>query len=497
MSSKTALLGKKKFAKLDENYILVKTLGQGYNSKVKLALHRKENKYYAAKIIRNKVHVNSNIKALKNEISILTKLSHPNILNIKEYNEDGVYTKKNLKTYKTKYVILDLANSGELFGYVAYVGQFDEKLARYYFTQLIDAIDYCHKNGISHRDLKPENLLLDDEFNLKISDFGFSTNFDRTLTSHVGTKLYMAPEMHVQDLPYNGPAIDIFACGLILFTMFTGLQPYEIAAYPRDSFYKYFFLNNLTEYWQIVRGYMSKKVQLSEEFKSLVTAILIPDPCQRPSIAEIREHPWFKGPIATKEEAFNELSKRKIKVDQEVEKQRLNKIIEKTKQNQNEPTNKKTTTTLLENAPVGQGAKAFRSLEGVEAKEDLALKYEENKEKLIETIEENEDETIEGIEEIKTVGIWDVVTKESVEKIMEVLQSLNEKNFSSSKKSEKSLKIKCALVLSDENMEIVEKVSELEEGVHIIEFKRQSGSIKKYYDIVIKLKENLEKVLLQ
>lgn len=489
MSTPKSFLAKKKYSRLDDTYILIKTLGSGYNSKVKLALHKKENKYYAAKIIRTKVHVNSNIKALKNEISILKKLSHPNILNIKEFNEDGVYTKKNLKTYHTKYVILDLATSGELFGYVAYVGRLEEKIARYYFTQLIDAIDYCHKNGISHRDLKPENLLLDEEFNLKISDFGFSTNFDRTLTSHVGTKLYMAPEMHVQDLPYTGPAVDIFACGLILFTMYTGLQPYETAAYPKDSFYKYFFANNLTEYWNIVKTYMSKKVVLTDDFKSLITAILIPDACQRPSMAEIKQHPWFKGPIATKEEVIKEFSQRKIKVDQEVEKQRLAKVIEKTKLNEAQ-SKKTTTTTLLENAPQGLGSKAFRGLEleTKEIKEELILSEKNEAQIGI------EDETLE-VNEMRNVGLCDVITKESVETILIALQKINEKTFTTAKKSENSMKIKCVLVLGDENLEIVEKISEIEEGVQMVEFKRVSGNIKKFYEITIKIKETLEKAL--
>jgi serine/threonine protein kinase len=98
-----------------------------------------------------------------------------------------------------------------------------EKMARYFFHQLISAIDYCHRAGVAHRDLKPENILLDNDFNIKISDFGFSTFISRTLTSHVGTKLYMAPEMHMADRSYNGPSVDIFALGLILFTLYTGL----------------------------------------------------------------------------------------------------------------------------------------------------------------------------------------------------------------------------------------------------------------------------------
>ena len=490
ISSKQSL-SKKKFSYLDD-YILIKTLGSGYNSKVKLAFDKKENKYYAAKIIRSKVHINSNIKALKNEISILTKLSHPNILNMKEYNEEGLYIKKNLKSYKTKYAILELASSGELFGYVAYIGRFEEKIARFYFHQMIDAIDYCHKNGITHRDLKPENLLLDDEFNLKISDFGFSTNYERNLTSHVGTKLYMAPEMHVPDLAYNGPAIDIFACGLIVFTMYTGLQPYETAAYPKDSFYRYFFTNNLNEYWQIVKSYMAKKVVLTEEFKGLISAILAPDPCQRPSIAEIRQHAWYNGPVATKQEVIAELSMRKIKVEQETEKQRLSKLIEKKKEEKEDEKLKKMNTTLID-TPQVQGSKAFRGLLSEKNHDKThGLLSEENPSKI--------EEEIEGFveEEIPLMfnpGLYDVVTRENKEKIAEVLEGLNGKVFTSVKKNDFRDKFKCVLVLENENLEIIEKISEINDGVNMVEFRRISGSIQKYYEVVMKLKENIERTI--
>jgi len=489
MSSATKqFITKKKFSRLDD-YVLVKTLGSGYNSKVKLAFHKKENKYYAAKIIRNKVHVNSNIKALKNEIAILSKLTHPNILNIKEFNEDGVYIKKNGKSYKTKYVILDLANSGELFGYVAYVGRFEEKIARYYFHQLIDAVDYCHRNGITHRDLKPENLLLDDEFNLKISDFGFSTNIDRNLTSHVGTKLYMAPEMHMPDMVYNGPAVDIFACGLILFTMYTGLQPYETAAHPKDSFYKYFFTNNSQEYWQIVKSYMAKKVDLNDDFKGLISAMLAVDPVQRPSMAEIKEHPWFHGPVATSAEAFKDLSQRKVKVEQEVEKQKLQKEIEKKKEEKEEHLIKKNVTTLTE-APC-QGAKAFRNLEA--PKENKTVEVEGQNEEIINLVEEFNLPPL--MQEIKNYGICDIASRFALEKIMSILEALNSKNFTEIKKHENGRKFKCLLVQEGENLELVEKVNEIEEGVHMIEFKRVSGNIKKFYEITMKLRESLEKHL--
>lgn len=81
-------------------------------------------------------------------------------------------SKKSDKT--VDYLVLELVNGGDLFDYIANSGRFSEDVARYYFTQFMDALDYMHKNNSCHRDLKPENIMLDSEFNLKVADFGFA-----------------------------------------------------------------------------------------------------------------------------------------------------------------------------------------------------------------------------------------------------------------------------------------------------------------------------------
>lgn len=97
------------------------------------------------------------------------------------------------------YLVLELAESGELFDYVSLSGRFSERTARYFFRQLIDGLNYIHMSGYAHRDLKPENIFFDDKFNLKIADFGFASSIGKNdgqlLKTKLGTENYMAPEI--------------------------------------------------------------------------------------------------------------------------------------------------------------------------------------------------------------------------------------------------------------------------------------------------------------
>jgi len=102
-------------------------------------------------------------------------------------------------------------------------GRFEERIARYFFRQFLEGLDYCHLRGVSHRDLKPHNLLLSHDYELKIADFGFAAPIEGkdgkgNLETYLGTMNYMAPEIHLK-LPYDGRQVDIFAAGVILFMM--------------------------------------------------------------------------------------------------------------------------------------------------------------------------------------------------------------------------------------------------------------------------------------
>ena len=107
------------------------------------------------------------------EVEAMAVLDHENVIKQNEFGI-GTYEKTNGSKKEVQFIVLELALGGELFDFVAISGRFIEPIARYFFKQFIDGLKYCHKQGIAHRDLKPENLLLDNNFSLKIADFGFA-----------------------------------------------------------------------------------------------------------------------------------------------------------------------------------------------------------------------------------------------------------------------------------------------------------------------------------
>ena len=132
------------------------------------------------------------------------------------------------------FVVMKLADRGCLYNYIAESGPFSEPVARYYMKQLLEGLDYCHFEGITHRDLKTENLLLDKNFNLKIADFGFAgpicgQDGAGLQKGVVGTERYMAPEITQSKGGYRGPPADLFAVGVLLFSMVAWQFPFRLA----------------------------------------------------------------------------------------------------------------------------------------------------------------------------------------------------------------------------------------------------------------------------
>jgi len=314
-----------KFASLDK-YILGKTLGKGAHSKVKLAWDPSSDQYYAMKVIKH-THPNLNLKILKKEIEILSNLKHPNIIKIGGCFGSADYVKKNGNSYKAVAIIMELVSGGELFEYIAEFGRFSEEAARTYFQMLLDTVEYCHQNGIAHRDLKPENLIFDNNFNLKIADFGFATFLEGNdgsgqLHTFMGTEAYMAPEIHLGK-PYSGVSVDLFACGIILFILVSGGTPFPRAD-PKNPWYKLIHSGKHDVFWSIHEKNMKQSQGnfYSEEFRDLMNAMFAFNPDDRPSIQDIKGHKWYNGATVDIESIKEEFNKRKQVIEEKLQKQR-------------------------------------------------------------------------------------------------------------------------------------------------------------------------------
>lgn len=260
---------------LMHKYEFGRLLGQGNFAKVYYARKIKTSQSVAVKVIdKEKVLKVGMMDQTKREISVMSLVKHPNILELYE-----VMASKN-----KIYFVMEYAKGGELFKKVS-KGKLREDMARKYFQQLISAVDFCHSRGVYHRDLKPENLLLDENGILKVSDFGLSAlaeskHQDGLLHTSCGTPAYVAPEV-INRKGYDGAKADIWSCGVILYVMLAGYLPFHdsnlIAIYRKISKAEYKFPN-----W------------FSPEVTKLLSRILNPNPKARISIAKIMTNPWFR-----------------------------------------------------------------------------------------------------------------------------------------------------------------------------------------------------------
>ena len=266
-------------------YEIYKTLGEGTFGKVKRALNTETEEWVAIKVLDKEKIQKQNMGAqVKKEISIMKLVRHPHVVRLNE-----------VLASRTKiFIVLELVTGGELFDKIVAEGRFKEKQARFYFQQLCVGTEYCHRQGVCHRDLKPENLLLDDQGNLKISDFGLSALYeqgdgtDRATLLHTtcGTPNYVAPEV-LADKGYDGAAADTWSIGVILFVFLAGFLPFDE---PTMS----------ALFRKIQKAEFTYPNWFTEEVKGLLGHILVVDPKQRWTITDIMQHPWWKkdGPYA-------------------------------------------------------------------------------------------------------------------------------------------------------------------------------------------------------
>eukprot|EP00117_Sycon_ciliatum_P011891 scpid68531/ scgid13168/ Serine/threonine-protein kinase SIK3; Salt-inducible kinase 3; Serine/threonine-protein kinase QSK len=257
-------------------YTVDKKIGSGNFANVFKGTHTITKDVVAIKAIDKealtKVNAKENVLKLRREIEIMKKVVHRNIVRLYQVIEDKRYM----------YLVTEYASGGEIFDFIVTRGRLPEQEAGKKFHQLAIAVQHLHDMGIVHRDIKAENVLLDEQLNVKLADFGFSNHYDgkEKLKTWCGSPPYAAPELF-SGTPYYGPEVDIWSLGVVLYVLVCGVLPFEG--------------DNITQLKQrVMQGTFRIPYFMTMSCEQLVRSMLKRDPKKRPNIREVLMHEWMK-----------------------------------------------------------------------------------------------------------------------------------------------------------------------------------------------------------
>lgn len=277
-------------------YTKQKQIGEGKYATVFLVKHKKTNMMYAAKCIpKSKLVDEEDVTALAQEIKIMKKMNHPNLVKLVDfYIENDTY-----------YLVQELMTGGELFDAIVKREFYSEAEAKEFARTLADALAYCHRHNVVHRDLKPENILLStnrDDAVLKVADFGFAKDVNEAggaLSTACGTPGYVAPEI-LEGQPYAAP-VDCWSLGVIFYILLCGYPPFA-----EDTQRQLFEKIKRCEYEFEPEDWS----HVSKGAIEFIRAILVADPKKRLTCEQMLKHPW----LASKEAGHTNLVGTKAKL---------------------------------------------------------------------------------------------------------------------------------------------------------------------------------------
>ncbi|XP_067135737.1 PAS domain-containing serine/threonine-protein kinase-like isoform X1 [Centruroides vittatus] len=274
-----------------EKYVTLQQIGKGAFGCVKMAYRNSDHLLVITKFIcKAKVYEDCWVfdsvlmKRVPLEVSLLTTLKHPNIIEVLDVFENEKYFQ----------MVMEKHGSGmDLFEFIDRNPNLDEPLASYIFRQVVSALTYLHSLNILHRDIKDENIILNEHFHVKLIDFGSATFLapNHSFSTFCGTMEYCSPEV-LQGNRYKGPELEMWALGVTLYTLIFGENPFfdieeTIAA----------VLNPPAE--------LAKKT--SPELLDLISMLLHPDPKLRCTLEEVEKHPWTRLQVSPENYKFEEV----------------------------------------------------------------------------------------------------------------------------------------------------------------------------------------------
>lgn len=270
--------------KIEDVYVIGKELGRGTFSVVKQGTNKKTGEKYAAKFIDKKFVDQEDLVLLSREIDIMKKVSHENVLSLREIYETDTQLA----------LVMELVTGGELFFKIVERGSYSERDASNIIRQIVNGVKYLHGLGIAHRDIKPENLLCSGEGNqmiIKIADFGLSKVFGngQQLETSCGTPDYAAPEVLTGESAYD-KSVDLWSVGVVTYVLLCGYPPFYAQTQPllfeKIIHAEYDFPEPEWTY-------------ISDTAKAFIKQLLVLDAKKRMTAEECLEHPFLTGSAGT------------------------------------------------------------------------------------------------------------------------------------------------------------------------------------------------------
>ncbi|KAK8767546.1 hypothetical protein V5799_005675 [Amblyomma americanum] len=270
-----------------EHYTTLQQIGKGAYGCVKMAYRNSDRLLVITKFIRkSKVYEESWVhdrlmgRVVPLEVSLLTTLSHPNVVRVLDVFENASHFQ----------MVMERHGAGmDLFEFIDRAPCLDEPLASYIFRQVVSALSYLHGLHILHRDVKDENIIIDERFNVKLIDFGSAAFMapDRHFTTFCGTVEYCSPEV-LQGNPYAGPELEMWALGVTLYTLIYGENP--------------FF-----DVEETIAATLKPPYATSNDLWDLMSRLLHHDPQQRCTLAEAERHRWTVQPVCPESYRFEDV----------------------------------------------------------------------------------------------------------------------------------------------------------------------------------------------